>query len=123
MDGYLAFWHNRCTATGAATGFRNRPRQFHEGKNTMAALVARTGVKRADDIFFTVMSVAMLAIGGVLLWRLLRSWLRPRRPTGTAPLEQPAPTYRNGTTHAADGAASSSVDRARVELERFRREG
>lgn len=78
--------------------------------------------RRGVGLLVWLAPVAMLAIGGVLLWRVLRSWLRPRRPAGTAPLGQPAPSYRNGTTHAAEGAASSSVDRARVELERFRRE-
>jgi cytochrome c-type biogenesis protein CcmH len=67
--------------------------------------------------------VAMLTIGAVLLWRVLRSWLRPRGAPGMAPIEQPTPAYRNGTAHAAADATASSVDRARVELDRFRREG
>lgn len=78
--------------------------------------------RRGVGLLVWLAPVAMLAIGAVLLWRLLRSWLRPRGAAGTAMLGQPAPAYRNGTTHAADDSASSSVDRARVELDRFRRE-
>jgi cytochrome c-type biogenesis protein CcmH/NrfF len=73
--------------------------------------------------------LGVLAVGAVLLWRLLRSWLRPRRTpslvSGTAPAASisPAAPYRNGTAHAETPAPVSSVDRARAELDRFRREG
>jgi cytochrome c-type biogenesis protein CcmH/NrfF len=73
--------------------------------------------------------IGMLALGGLLLWRLLRAWLRPHRTpslasgaavTATSPSAAP---YRNGTAHAESPAPVSSVDRARAELDRFRREG
>jgi cytochrome c-type biogenesis protein CcmH len=67
--------------------------------------------------------LAMLLIGGVLLWRLAQSWLRPRPPHPLAPSGPPEPAYRNGTAHADGPAAVTTVDRARAELDRFRREG
>jgi cytochrome c-type biogenesis protein CcmH len=79
--------------------------------------------RRGISLLVWVAPVIMLIVGSVLLWRLLKVWLRPRRSAGMAPLAQPTPAYRNGTAHAAGEAASSSVDRARVELDRYRREG
>ena len=68
--------------------------------------------------------IGVLAVGGVLLWRLLRAWLRPRPMpslvSGSAPAAPHLP-YRNGTAHAETPAAISDVDRARAELDRFRR--
>ena len=78
--------------------------------------------RRGVGLLVWLAPVAMLAIGGILLWRLLKSWLRPRQAAVMARAGQPTPAYQNGTAHAADGAAASSVDRARVELDRFRRE-
>lgn len=70
----------------------------------------------------------VLAVGGVLLWRLLRTWLRPRpipslpSGAGAGELDSPARPYLNGTSHAESPAPVSSVDRARAELDQFRRE-
>jgi cytochrome c-type biogenesis protein CcmH len=79
--------------------------------------------RRGISLLVWVAPIVMLIVGSVLLWRLLKVWLRPRASAGMAPLEQPTPAYRNGTAHAAGESASSSVDRARVELDRYRREG
>jgi cytochrome c-type biogenesis protein CcmH len=79
--------------------------------------------RRGISLLVWIAPVAMLIAGAVVLWRLLKGWLRPRTSTGTTMLGLPAPAYRNGTAHAAGEDASSSVDRARVELDRFRREG
>jgi cytochrome c-type biogenesis protein CcmH len=78
--------------------------------------------RRGIGLLVWLAPVAMLAAGAVLLWRLLRSWLRPRGTAETSLLGEAAPSHRNGTAHAADDSTSSSVDRARVELDRFRRE-
>lgn len=70
--------------------------------------------------------VLMLVVGGIILWRLLAGWLRPRwsaAPTLSAtPAASPPVPYRNGTVHADEPAAPSTVDRVRAELDRFRRE-
>src|SRR4051812_15566492 len=78
--------------------------------------------RRGISLLVWLAPVIMLIVGGVLLWRLLRSWIGPRTANATAPLGRPTPAYQNGTTHGADDAATSSVDRARVELDRYRRE-
>jgi cytochrome c-type biogenesis protein CcmH len=73
--------------------------------------------------------VAMLLVGSIVLWRLLAGWLRPRwsgaSAAGMTPATAPLAAYRNGTgaPHANEPDAPSSVDRARAELDRFRREG
>lgn len=76
--------------------------------------------------------LTMLAVGAVLLWRLLRIWIRPRPAVSpiagpstatSAALHPPAAPYRNGTARAEGSAPASSVDRARAELDQFRREG
>lgn len=78
--------------------------------------------RRGVGLLVWVAPVAMLVIGALVLWRLLKIWLRPRRVAGLTTVGQPTPAYRNGTTYAADGSVPSSTDRARVELDRFRRE-
>ena len=78
--------------------------------------------RRGISLLVWIAPVAMLFAGGVLLWRLLKSWLRPRRLAATGAMGPPGPAYTNGTAHASDEAAHSSVDRARVELDRYRRE-
>jgi len=71
--------------------------------------------------------VVVLAIGGLVLWRLLSGWLRPRWSTASLAPSAPATAqltpYRNGTVSAdATTVPPSPVDRARAELDRFRRE-
>ena len=64
----------------------------------------------------------ILVVGGLLLWRLLRGWVQPHwSPAASAPA--PTAPYRNGTAASSDPAPQTSVERARAELERFRREG
>jgi cytochrome c-type biogenesis protein CcmH len=79
--------------------------------------------RRGISLLVWTAPLAILVVGGLLLARLLRSWLRPRPTPVPAPLGQPEPAYRNGTAHAAEGAPVLAVDRARAELDRFRREG
>lgn len=72
--------------------------------------------------------LGVLVAGGILLWRILRSWLRPRAApslvsgSAAAPTHPPTVPYRNGTAHTEIPAPVSSVDRARAELDQFRRE-
>jgi cytochrome c-type biogenesis protein CcmH len=66
--------------------------------------------------------ITMLAAGAVLLWRLLKGWLRPRWSPGGAPPAFSANGHRAGAVGLADPAPPSSAERARAELERFRRE-
>jgi cytochrome c-type biogenesis protein CcmH len=79
--------------------------------------------RRGFSLIVWIAPVLILVAGGFLLWRLLRSWMRTPVAAATLPLERPAPAYQNGTTHAAHDDEPSSVDRARVELDRYRREG
>ena len=73
--------------------------------------------------------IGVLVAGAILLWRILKTWIRPRPATSLAaigPQDAPRPSaapYRNGTAHTEDPASISTVDRARAELDRFRREG
>lgn len=78
--------------------------------------------RRGISLLVWVAPVIVLLAGGFLLWRLLTIWMRPRPASATVPLDAPAPAYQNGTAHGPDHEASSSVDRARVELDRYRRE-
>jgi cytochrome c-type biogenesis protein CcmH len=78
--------------------------------------------RRGISLLVWVAPLVVLVVGGLLLWRLVTSWLRPRRLAATGALGQPVPPYTNGTAHGSDAAAESSVDRARVELDRYRRE-
>jgi cytochrome c-type biogenesis protein CcmH len=85
--------------------------------------------RRGIGLAVWLVPIVMLGVGGVLLWHLLRTWLRPRPgpsliPGAASPAPHP-PTapYRNGTAHAEGPAPVSSVDRARAELDQFRREG
>ena len=88
--------------------------------------------RRGVGLAVWLVPLAMLAIGSVLLWRLLRSWLRPRPApslvTGASAVASPGvhpppEPYRNGTVYADGPARISSVDRARAELDRLLREG
>ena len=67
--------------------------------------------------------IGVLAVGGLVLWRLLRSWLRPRPMPSLTSGGAPIPPYRNGTAHAESPSTHANLDRARAELERFRGEG
>ena len=67
--------------------------------------------------------IGALAAGGFLLWRLLQSWMRPRAALALGVEPAAAAPHRNGTAHADTFAPPSSVDRARAELDRFRRDG
>ena len=70
--------------------------------------------------------VLVLVLGGLLLWRLLSGWLRPRWSTSRlAPAAHTASLLaasRNGAATGSEPAALSPVDRARAELDRFRKE-
>jgi cytochrome c-type biogenesis protein CcmH len=79
--------------------------------------------RRGFSLIVWIAPVLILVVGGFLLWRLLRSWTGRPVATATLPLDRPAPAYQNGTAHAAHDDEPSSVDRARVELDRYRREG
>jgi cytochrome c-type biogenesis protein CcmH len=78
--------------------------------------------RRGISLLVWVAPVVVLLAGGFLLWRLLNAWMRPRPANATALLEAPAQVYQNGTAHGPDHEATSSVDRARVELDQYRRE-
>ncbi len=65
--------------------------------------------------------IAMIGLGGLLLWRICRSWLRDRwSPASMSPVV--AIPHRNGAATAIDGDPASPAERARAELERFRQE-
>jgi cytochrome c-type biogenesis protein CcmH len=66
--------------------------------------------------------ILILVAGGVLLWRLLKSWIRSSSSPSSVPLGPAEVPYRNGTAHADGPEPVSAVDRARAELEQFRRE-
>jgi cytochrome c-type biogenesis protein CcmH len=78
--------------------------------------------RRGISLLVWVAPVIMLVAGGFLLWRLLRSWMRPRPVSAAVPLRSPGPAYQNGTAHGSEHEAASTVDRARVELDRYQRE-
>ena len=73
--------------------------------------------------------IGVLIAGAVLLWRVLKLWLRPRpshalSTPGSTVVDHPPPTpYRNGTSHVGEPSPVTAVDRARAELDRFRQEG
>lgn len=79
--------------------------------------------RRGVGLLVWIAPLGALAAGGLLLWRVLRSWLRPRPALSLDSGSAPETPYRNGTAHADEPASASSVDRARAELDRFRREG
>jgi len=79
--------------------------------------------RRGIGLLVWIAPLGALAAGGLLLWRVLRSWLRPRPSPVLASDGAPVTPYRNGTAHAGEPASASTVDRARAELDRFRREG
>src|SRR5438270_431451 len=58
--------------------------------------------RRGISLLVWIAPVAMLAVGGALLWRLLRSWSRPRGAAMTTPLGRPTSAYLNGTGHDSD---------------------
>lgn len=65
--------------------------------------------------------VVILALGVLILVRVVRAWLRPRWALVRAEVS-PAPPHANGAAAPAGGALLSTLDRAQAELERFRRE-
>ncbi|HZO28695.1 MAG TPA: cytochrome c-type biogenesis protein CcmH [Chloroflexota bacterium] len=73
--------------------------------------------------------IGVLIAGAVLLWRVLKLWLRPRPSqslgaAGSAGVDHPPTTpYRNGTSHVDEPSPVTAVDRARAELDRFRAKG
>ena len=81
--------------------------------------------RRGFGLAVWIAPILILVVGGVLLWRLLKTWLRPRPAVPSLVSESASITpYRNGTAHAdAPAPATSTVDRARAELDRFRQEG
>jgi cytochrome c-type biogenesis protein CcmH len=64
-----------------------------------------------------------LAIGAVFVWGILRSWRRRERQVALVSVDALAAPYRNGTATSADDEHVSTLDRARAELDRYRREG
>ncbi len=78
--------------------------------------------RRGVGLLVWVAPVVVLAGGAVLLWRVSQVWLRQRSAAtfmlATSPATEP---NRNGTASAAPDASASPTDRARAELERFRR--
>ena len=67
--------------------------------------------------------VGALAIGALLVWSMLRSWRRREHSLPLVPIDARAAPYRNGTATSADEQHVSTLDRARAELDRYRREG
>jgi cytochrome c-type biogenesis protein CcmH len=72
--------------------------------------------------------IIVLIVGGLLLWRVSQSWLRRRRaPAFVVSERAPAAPYRNGSTESSEWAEPAepsqvtAADRARAELEQFRR--
>lgn len=66
--------------------------------------------------------VVVLLGGGLLLWRLSQGWLRRRRLPAFAVADEPsAAPYRNGSAATSAQAPTTPADRARAELEQFRR--
>ena len=78
--------------------------------------------RRGVGLLVWIAPIGVLLAGGLLLWRVLRIWLRPRSAPILASDAAPVTPYRNGTAHADEPASASTVDRARAELDRFRRE-
>lgn len=66
--------------------------------------------------------VIVLATGALLLWRVSQTWLRKRSSVAlaTAASGPPAP-HVNGTAAMQSNAPATATDRARAELEQFRR--
>ena len=66
--------------------------------------------------------VLVLLSGAFLLWRVSRVWLHRRRAPAFAVADSTAPApYRNGTATTSEPGGVTPADRARAELERFRR--
>jgi cytochrome c-type biogenesis protein CcmH len=66
--------------------------------------------------------IIVLLVGGLLLWRVSKSWLARRRtPAFVVAESAPAAPYRNGSSESSEAADMTAADRARAELERFRR--
>jgi cytochrome c-type biogenesis protein CcmH len=72
--------------------------------------------------------IIVLLVGGLLLWRVSQSWLRRRRvPAYMVSESAPAAPYRNGSAESsewgepAEPSQITAADRARAELEQFRR--
>ena len=79
--------------------------------------------RRGIGLVVWVVPFGALAVGGLLLWRMVRSWLHPRRSVALAASDAPATPYRNGTARADGPQSVSTVDRAKAELDRYRRAG
>lgn len=66
--------------------------------------------------------ILMLLGSAYVLWRMSQGWLRRRRATtvllASGTVGQPG---QNGSAHAGSAAAPSATDRARAELEQFKR--
>jgi cytochrome c-type biogenesis protein CcmH len=65
--------------------------------------------------------IVMIGVGGLLLWRLCRLWMRDRWSPAPAGPVVTAP-HRNGAATTTITDPASPAERARAELERFRRE-
>jgi cytochrome c-type biogenesis protein CcmH len=78
--------------------------------------------RRGIGLAVWIAPVGVLAIGALLLWRLLQIWLRPVPSPQLVSGGVPETPDRNGTVHAVEPTAPSAVDLARAELERFRQE-
>ena len=69
--------------------------------------------------------ILVLLLGGLLLWRVSRNWLSRRHaPAFIASESVPAVPYRNGaaaTSEPPEPAQVTAAERARAELEQFRR--
>jgi cytochrome c-type biogenesis protein CcmH len=78
--------------------------------------------RRGIGLLVWIAPLGALAAGALLLWRVLRGWLRPRRsPDLTSAGTLPSP-HHNGIARMDSPAPASTVDRARAELDRFRHE-
>jgi cytochrome c-type biogenesis protein CcmH len=66
--------------------------------------------------------VGALAIGALFVWSILRSWRRRERSVALMSVDSQDAPYRNGTAQGAAEQHVSTLDRARAELDRFRRE-
>ena len=65
--------------------------------------------------------VVILVIGGVILWLVLRAWVHSHQQT--SPMVGPSePVHQNGVAESASVSAGTPLDRARAELDQYRRE-
>jgi cytochrome c-type biogenesis protein CcmH len=78
--------------------------------------------RRGIGLAVWIAPIGMLAIGALLLWRLLQIWMRPGPSPTLVSGDVPETPHRNGTAQAVEPPARSAIARARAELDRFRRE-